>query len=76
MISPNGGIDPSQVPGAVLNGSGPPAPALGANGNIYIDNAGSNLTLRLGIDAEGSGIPDSSNTFIYAKIAGNWVLVS
>ena len=75
FISVNGGIDPIQVPGTVINGSGPPAAGTGADGQIYIDNTGTNNTIPIGIAAEGAGIPDSSNSYLYAKIGGNWVLV-
>lgn len=76
LISVNGGVDPGQVPATVLNGSGPPASTLGSNGNLYIDNSGSDLVLRIGLNAEGAGINDASNTRLYAKIAGAWVVIS
>jgi hypothetical protein len=75
FISTSGGIDPSLVPGTVITGAGPPSPALGQDGNLYVDSTGSNSVIPLGILAEGTNLPDASNTYIYAKLGGVWVLI-
>lgn len=72
IIAPTGGVNTSSLPTNVLNGSGPPSSILGTDGDLYINNTGSDTVLRLGLGAEGSAVNDLSNTRLYVKISGTW----